>query len=127
MGKCKSYTVGASPINLKWNVVRGDTAKLVVEFFENDEKTYLDIFGWTFQSSAFNPISRLVDDLEVVVGQGFVTLVADPFITEGWGEDSFGKVANLRFDLQIINDQGETWTPIVGTISVAGDVTGASL
>ena len=127
MSKCKSYTVGTYPISLKWNVVRGDTAKLVVEFFEDDEKTYIDTSGWTFQSSAFNPASGIVDDLDVSVDQGFVTLIADPFVTEGWGSASSNKVASLRFDLQVINNLGETWTPIVGTISVVGDVTGADL
>lgn len=127
MGKCKSYTVGASPINLKWNVVRGDTAKLVVEFFENDESTYVDTSNWIFQASAYNPLSGLVDELDVSANNGLATIIADPIITEGWGELVFGKVANLKFDLQIINDLGETWTPIVGTICVVGDITGASI
>ena len=35
--------VGASPINIQWKVVRGDSATLKVEFLEDNEVTPVDI------------------------------------------------------------------------------------
>ena len=35
--------VGASPINIQWKVVRGDSATLKVEFLEDDDKVKLSL------------------------------------------------------------------------------------
>jgi len=114
---------GQKPINLKWNVVRGDTAKLRVEFLENDESTTFDISDWTFASSSYDSKGDAVDELEVVVYDGYVDIVAESDITENWGEGFSPVVAELGFDLEITIDN-EIWTPIVGTIVVAADITG---
>jgi hypothetical protein len=124
MTMCQNVEIGASPAKIKWNVVRGDTSKLLVEFFENDEETAIDISGWDFAASAYNPSTNTSDDLEVEVLNGKVEIVAESFITEQWGEDFGSRVAFLKFDLQVTTDEGIVWTPVVGTISVIGDVTG---
>jgi len=124
MSKCKNVEIGASPAKIKWNAVRGDTAKLLVEFLENDEETYVDISGWEFSATAYNPATGLSDELEVEVDNEKVYIVAESFVTEQWGQDFGSKVASLNFDLQVTTDEDVTWTPIVGIISVIGDVTG---
>jgi hypothetical protein len=123
---CKPSNFGADPVNIKWNVVRGDTAKLRVEFLEEDEKTFVDTNGWIFEATAFNPKTESFDDLEISAYSGYVEVLADPDITEFWGTGILSKVAELSFDLQV-TISNDVWTPIVGTISVIGDVTGARL
>jgi hypothetical protein len=114
---------GQKPINFKWNVVRGDTAKLRIEFLENDESTYLDISDWTFVSSSYDTKGEALDELDVIVGTGYVDIIADSDITENWGVGFSSVVAELAFDLEVIIDN-EIWTPIIGTIVVAADVSG---
>jgi hypothetical protein len=114
---------GLRPINLKWNVVRGDTAKLKVEFLENDESTYFDISDWEFASSAYDAKGDVLDELSVEKYEGYVEIVAASDITGNWGVGFSSVVAELGFDLEVIIDD-EVWTPIIGTIVVAADVTG---
>jgi hypothetical protein len=124
MAKCAPTQIGASPALIKWNVVRGDTARLSVEFLENDEETFINTSGWEFSATAYNPATNVSDELEVESTNGVAEIIAPDFITEQWGSD-FGKtVAVLNFDLQVTLGNGDIWTPIVGTISVFGDVTG---
>ena len=125
MASCGPHIFGSDPFNIKWNIVRGDTAVLRVDFTESDEVTFIDISRWDFQASSYNPSTGLSDDLEVDVGEGFVQIVAPSDITESWGA-GVGKVADLRFDLQVITDDGSVWTPVLGTISVIGDITGGT-
>lgn len=117
---------GSNPINLKWNVVRGDTAKLRVQFLENDETTIFNTSGWEYASSAYDNRGDILDDLDVVVRNGYIDIIAPSDVTENWGTGSASVVAELAFDLQITIDD-EIWTPIIGTINVLGDVTGGSL
>jgi hypothetical protein len=125
MSKCKPEILGATPANIKWNVVRGDTSRLLVEFLENDEKTFADISSWDFSATAYNPSTNLSDELDVEVSTGYVEIIAQGFVTEQWGTDFGGTVASLKFDLQVTLDNGDIWTPIIGTVNVLGDVTGA--
>lgn len=117
--------VGASPANVLWNVVRGDTATLLVQFFENDEVTPIQTDNWTFAASAFDPRTETFYTLETDEGVNAVTITADPDMTDEWGPGVVATVAELTFDLQVTREDGVVWTPIVGTIRVAGDVTGA--
>jgi hypothetical protein len=124
MANCGPTQIGASPANIKWNVVRGDTARLLVEFLENDEETPIDVSGWDFSATAYNPSTNVSDELDVESSTGAVEIIAPDSITEQWGS-AFGKtVASLNFDLQVTLDNGDIWTPVVGTIHVTGDVTG---
>jgi hypothetical protein len=127
MSKCAPEIFGADPVNIKWNVVRGDTAILLVQFLEDDEKTFFNTDDWDFSATAYNNSTGFTDALEVNPASGSVEVVAPPFITENWGEGPGGQVASLRFDLQVVTDGDFTWTPVVGTISVIGDVTGGNL
>lgn len=119
--------VGAAPVNIQWKIVRGDYSPLRIEFYENDEETYLDISDWEFVSSAYDFRADTVDELEVVVGEGYVDILPSPEITRYWGTGYNPVVGELAFDLQVTKDDDVIWTPVVGTIKVLGDVTGGSL
>lgn len=120
---CPDEHFGSNPVIIKWNVVRGDTAKLRVQFFENDEVTFFSTSSWEYAASAYDSKGDILDELDVEVGSGYIDIVASSDITENWGTGSSSVVAELAFDLQITI--GDTvWTPILGTIVVLGDITG---
>ena len=114
---------GVKPISFKWNIVRGDTAKLRVDFLDNDETTYFDISSWDIVSSAYDTKGDVLDELDVVKHDGYVEIVAPSDITENWGVGWGTVVAELAFDLEVTTPD-EVWTPIIGTIVVAADVSG---
>jgi hypothetical protein len=124
---------GASPANIQWTVVRGDSATLKIEFFEDDESTYWDTDGWTFSSTAFDPAGAILDELTVTDEAGYVTISIPAEITLNWGTQYKSVVSELPFDLQIVipggsGEEDTVWTPVVGTICVLGNVTpGGSL
>jgi hypothetical protein len=124
---CSPEILGADPVILKWNIVRGDTSPLRIEFYENDEKTPFDMTGWTFLSTAYDFKGDILDELDVTVGEGYVEIKASSDITALWGTGYNRVVAELAFDLQVTVDGDTVWTPVIGTISVLGDVTGGSL
>lgn len=121
---CGPEIFGADPVSLQWRVVRGDTATLKIEFFENDETTYYDTDGWTYKATAYDQSGDVLDSLECTPSSGYVTVTAKSSITENWGTSFLSTVAELPFDLQIKipDDGGITWTPVIGTIYVLGDV-----
>jgi hypothetical protein len=119
--------VGSNPANVTWNVVRGDTATLLVQFFENDEVTPIDTDNWTFAASAYNPRTNTRYTLGTDEGSNAVTISADPATTEEWGTGISSTVAELTYDLEVTLQDGVVWTPVIGTIKVTGDVTGATL
>jgi hypothetical protein len=123
---------GANPANVQWRVVRGDTATLTVEFLEIDETTPFDTDNWTYKATVYDPIGNVLDDLEVTATTGSVLITADSCITENWGTGYKNVVAELSFDLSVRIGENSSnpiiWTPVLGTISVLGDVTpGGSL
>jgi hypothetical protein len=117
---------GADPANIKWRVVRGDTATLRVEFLENDEITYFDTEDWSFAATAYDFRGDVLDELEVAVFPGYIDIKASPEITDLWGTGFGSTVAELAFDVQATIDD-MIWTPVIGTITVLGDVTPGSL
>ena len=119
-----SNEFGSDPIIIKWNIIRGDTSKIKIEFLENDESTVFSTTGWEFAATAYDPKTDIADELEVNVTSNYIEVIADPDITENWGVTYGATVAELLFDVQAITPDG-TWTPIVGTINVIGDVTGS--
>ena len=123
MALCKTEIFGANPANIHWNIVRGDTAQLDIEFFESDEETSYDISSWIFTSSVYNAKDGFADELDVTVNNGSITITAESDLTRRWGTGPGSRVAELSFDLEI-NIGNRVWTPIIGTISVIGDVTG---
>lgn len=122
MTLCSPDIFGADPAKVKWNVVRGDTAVLRVEFFENDEVTEYDTSGWTYASSTYDAKGDVIDELIVTPGTGYVEITASPEITKNWGTGWSGTVAELTFDLQVTFDN-IVWTPVIGTINVIADIT----
>ena len=122
---------GANPVTMQWKVVRGDTAVLKVDFLELDETTAFDTSNWTYKATAYDPQGDVLDNLEVTATTGSVTITADACLTDKWGAGYKTVVAELSFDLSVqigSNPNAYIWTPILGTISVLGDVTpGGSL
>lgn len=114
---------GAEPVPVKWKIVRGDTARLRVEFWQNNETTKYDTSTWTYLSTAYNLKTDTLDYLNVTPGEGYVDITATPQLTSSWGAGSNAVAAELSFDLQITIDVDTVWTPILGTIVVLSDVT----
>ena len=125
--KISRQVVGVRPVNIKWVVVRGDSSALKVQFLENDEETSYDITNWQFSATAFSPKDQIFDDLDVSVDGNEITITASSDITEFWGSGVSTTVAELDFDLEVQVSRDTVWTPIVGTITVVGDVTGGRL
>lgn len=123
---CSPDLFGASPANIKWNVVRGDTATINVEFYQPDETTSYDTTGWTYLATAYNPKTDTYYTLDVEDLGSSVKITATPLVTQDWGTGIGSQVAELKFDLQVTTLDDTVWTPVIGTISVTGDVTGAS-
>lgn len=124
---CDDQFFGADPSIIQWKVVRGDTSPLRVEFFEADEVTPYDTSTWEYAATTYDFKGDVLDRLNVSAGNGFVTITAPASITELWGSGYNPVVAELAFDLQVTIDDDTVWTPVLGTISVLGDVTGGSL
>ena len=122
---------GATPANIQWTVVRGDTSNLTIEFFEDDEVTKWITTGWTYKATSYDPNGDYLDELSITTGAGKVIITAPASLTELWGTRYKSVVAELPFDLQVIvpdNDGDITWTPVIGSICVLGDVSpGGSL
>ena len=125
MNTCGPEVFGADPARVKWSIVRGDTSPLRVEFLEDDEVTYFDISDWTFEATTYDPQSDVLDSLEVSRGTGYVDIMAPASITALWGTGFKSVVTELTFDLQVTIDSDTIWTPLIGTISVIGDITGS--
>jgi hypothetical protein len=122
---------GATPANIQWTVVRGDSANLKIEFFEDDEITAYDTDNWSYVATAYDISGDVLDNLPVAFGDGYAEIQIPASITENWGSEYKNIVAELPFDLEVtIADAGEdtVWTPVIGTICVIGDITpGGSL
>lgn len=124
---CSPETFGADPVQIKWNVVRGDKASLRIEFLNNDEATYFDTSDWSFKSQAYDSKTDIIDELEVIHSVGYVDIIANSDITQYWGTGYTSIVSELTFDLQVTLADDTVWTPVIGSIRVLGDVSGGSL
>jgi hypothetical protein len=124
---CCPEPFGADPAQITWNVVRGDTASIVIQFLENDEVTYTNTSGWAYLATAYDQKADAYYELDVLEDSGFVTVTALPAVTEQWGTGIKSKVAELSFDLQVTTNDDIVWTPVIGVINVIGDVTEVTL
>ena len=121
------------PPTVIWTVVRGDNANLLIEFFEDDEETPFTTSGWTYKATAYDSLGNVIDDLATTSTAGAVEIKVPASITADWGTGYRSVVAELPFDLQVFIEGGSapandtTWTPVIGTICVIGDVSPASL
>ena len=124
---------GATPANIQWTVVRGDSATLKIEFYEDDETTEWDTSDWTYVATSYDPNGAILDILPTVDQNGWVEIQVPPSISENWGTTYRSVVAELTFDLEVTIEGGSginadtVWTPVIGTICVLGDVSGSSL
>jgi len=122
---------GANPATIQWNVVRGDTATLNVDFLYDDEITKWNTSAWTFKATAYDSSGDVLDELLITATTGSVVLTAPASMTLNWGTAYKTVVAELPFDLQAqisVDGEDTVWTPVVGTIRVLGDITpGGSL
>ena len=112
---------GASPANIQWTVVRGDTSPLRIDFLENDEVTYFDNEDWTYLATAYDPAGDVLDDLPVVPGEGYVEIKIPAHVTDRWGKTYSSVVAELPFDLQVtipMDGEDTIWTPEIGRAHV---------
>jgi hypothetical protein len=133
-----THVFGSNPANIQWSIVRGDTAKLRVSFLEKNEVDQYDTTGWTYSSTAYDAKTNTSYDLTIVLVDEYIDIIANAELTELWGAEQNGTiVAELSFDLQVslpVEDTEdpqdpwpEIWTPIIGNISVLGDVTRGSM
>jgi hypothetical protein len=115
---------GADPARIVWKIVRGDSSTIKIDFLENDEATGFDTTGWDYMAIAYNPRTDSEYELEVSVNDSSISITAPADVTAEWGTTYGSVVAELLFDLEV-NTGDEIWTPILGTISVLGDVGGS--
>lgn len=119
-----SDNFGANPAYIKWDVVRGDTSVLRVEFYDTNESSPYDTTNWTYVCTVHNKKTNEFFDLDVTNGDGFATITATPEVSSQWGSGINDLVAQLDFDLEVTIDNDIVWTPVIGTVSVIGDITG---
>jgi hypothetical protein len=127
MSLCVPEIFGADPANITWQVVRGDSASIRVEFLEDDEVTKFDTSSWSFAATAYDIRGDFLDELEVDVHAGYVNIIVSSEVTAFWGSGFTKTVAELPFDLQVTLEDNSIWTPLIGTIKVLSDVTTGSL
>ena len=101
MGTQTIEKYGATPANIQWTIIRGDTATLKVDFLETNEITGFDCTGWTYKATAYDPNGDVLDDLIVTPSTHSVVVTAPASLTLNWGSTYKNVVAELPFDLQL--------------------------
>jgi hypothetical protein len=122
-----SYSVGLTPPNVLWTLVRGDTASFRV-YVTDDNKDPLNIPDWTIAMEIKRPNTKpgdFTDNAELIVE-------LEPIQTEidGPGEFTVSITANESvlletgdiFDIEL-SDESRVWTVARGTTKVIEDVT----
>lgn len=123
------YDLGATPPELVWTIVRGDTAAFRV-YVEDDGGTPLTIADWTIDMEIKRPnntadLGKITDDAELIVE-------LYPVATSSDGDGEFtvflnsGNSALLEtgdiFDIEL-TDGFRVWTVGQGSLIVLEDVT----
>lgn len=121
---CSPEIFGSDPANIRWQIVRGDTESLRVEFLENDESTYFDTSDWEYAATSYDPSGDFLDELTVTAGNGYVDITIPSEVSELWGSGYRSMALELPFDLQVTIDGETVWTPLLGIIVVLADITG---
>jgi len=150
MTLCAADILGANPVNVQWNVVRGDTATLRIDFLQDDEVTYVDVSNWAVDATAYDSKTQtsyelavsFIDEFIVILADSktqtsyelavsfideFIVILAEPNVTAQWGTGTKYRINELNFDVEVTLPDGSIWTPVIGTISVISDVTGGAL
>ena len=122
-----SYSVGLTPPNVLWTIVRGDTASFRV-YVTDDNKDALNIPDWTIAMEVKRPNTSpgdFTDDAELIVdlyptqseidsaGEFTVSLTANESVLLETGD---------IFDIEL-SDDSRVWTVARGTMNVIEDVT----
>ena len=127
MTLCAADILGANPVNVQWNVVRGDTATLRIDFLQDDEVTYVDVSNCAVDATAYDSKTQTSYELAVSFIDEFIVILAEPNVTAQWGTGTKYRINELNFDVEVTLPDGSIWTPVIGTISVISDVTGGAL
>jgi hypothetical protein len=127
MTLCAEDVLGSSPVNVKWNIVRGDTATLRIDFLQDDEVTPYNISSWVIESTVYNPKTGARNDLEITKNSGWIVVTARADLTAQWGDGFRYRVNELNFDVEVTLADGTVWTPVVGVVSLISDISGARL
>jgi len=117
-----SFSIGATPPQVSWTVVRGDTAAFRV-YVTDENREPLTISEWTIAMDIARPSSS-----NAVI----VSLTPEPTVDDDDGEFTVSLAAGESedlatgdiFDIQL-SDATRTWTVCKGTITVIEDVTAA--
>jgi hypothetical protein len=122
-----SYSVGLTPPNVLWTIVRGDTSSFRV-YVTDDNKDALNIPDWTIAMEVKRPNTSpgdFTDDAELIVdlyptqteidsaGEFTVSLTANESVLLETGD---------IFDIEL-SDDSRVWTVARGTMNVIEDVT----
>lgn len=123
---------GIKPINAQWTVIKGSTANLEISFLELDESTLFDTSDWSYTATVYDKYNDSLEELEVSLSVGKITVTASSDITGNWGPTTNFSTAELRFEIKAVIPQVGTddfiWTPISGTICLMSDIlSGGSL
>jgi len=118
----ESFSVGATPPEISWTVVRGDTTAFRV-YVTDEDRDPLDITEWDIAMD----IVREGSTSDTVI----VALTPGVTADDEEGEFTVALTANQSdlletddiFDIQL-SDATRTWTVAKGTITVIEDVTG---
>jgi hypothetical protein len=121
---CSPEIFGADPANVKWQIVRGDSSSLRIEFLENDEVTPFNTSDWEYAATSYDKRGDVLDELSVTFGTGYADIVVPAEISSLWGSGYSSVSSELSFDLQVTIDNDTIWTPVIGTIVVLTDITG---
>jgi len=117
----ESISIGVSPPNISWTVVRGDTTAFRV-FVTDEDRDPLDITEWDIAMDIVRPSED--DEVIVSVSPGITAEDdAGEFTVALAAEESELLETDDIFDIQL-SDATRTWTVAKGTITVIEDVTG---
>jgi len=102
-------------------MVRGDDAKISLQFLDTDGVTPLDTSGWTYSAVVK---AATLESLTILPGSNStITLHAPKAKTATWGVAPAGGVPEeFPFDLQVTKSDTTVWTPLIGTVRVLPDV-----
>jgi len=117
----ESISIGVSPPNISWTVVRGDTTAFRV-FVTDEDRDPLDITEWNIAMDIVRPSED--DEVIASITPGITAEdEAGEFTVALAAEESELLETDDIFDIQL-SDNTRTWTVAKGTITVIEDVTG---
>lgn len=118
----ESFSVGVTPPNITWTVVRGDTTAFRV-YVTDEDRDPLDITEWDINMDIVRE-GTTSDTVIVSLTPGITADDEDGEFTVALTSNQSDLLeTNDIFDIQL-SDATRTWTVAKGTITVIEDVTG---